>query len=101
MSARATLLGEAMWRVDDLVDLVDDARNGALNGVLLAACGKRHARYDIADLAAVLGSPGIAAAAAEAALRLHDGLPAVGVSSEDQRAYLAFVQRYAAIVPAL
>jgi len=100
VSARATLLGEAMWRVDDLVDLVDDARNGALNGVLLAACGKR-ARYDTADLAAVLDSPVIAAAAAEAALRLHDGLPAVRVFSEDQRAYLAFVQRYAAIVPAL
>jgi hypothetical protein len=99
-SSRATMLGEAMWRVDDLVDLVDDARSGALNGVLLAACGRR-ARYDIADLAAVLGSPDIAAAAAEAALRLHDGLPTVGVFGDDQRAYLAFVQRYAAIVPTL
>jgi hypothetical protein len=102
-SSTATVLGEAMWRVDDLVDLTDDARSGALNGVLLAAAERRGqpARYDLADLTAVLGSPGIAAAAADAGRRLHDGLQAVGVNGEDQRAYLAFVQRYADIDPAL
>jgi hypothetical protein len=99
-SSRATVLGEAMWRVDDLVDLVDDARHGALNAVLLATSGP-HARYDIAGLAAVLSSSGIAPAATEAALLLHNGLQGVRVSGDDRRAYLAFVQRYAEIVPAL
>jgi hypothetical protein len=100
VSSGATMLGEAMWRIDDLVDLIDDARHDALNAVLLAAC-RRHARYDIAGLAAVLGSSGIAAAATEAALRLRDGLQTVAANGEHQRAYLAFVQRYAGIGPTL
>ena len=33
----ASNLGEAMWRIDDLVDLCDDARTGALNSLMLAA----------------------------------------------------------------
>jgi hypothetical protein len=102
-SPTATVLGEAMWRVDDLVDLTEDARSGALNGVLLAAAEQRGqpARYDLADLTAVLGSPGIATAAADAGRRLYDGLQTVGVTGEDRRAYLAFVQRYADVDPAL
>jgi hypothetical protein len=95
----ATMLGEAMWRVDDLVDLVDDARYGALNALLLAACGRRgtHADYDVVDLTYLLGSADIAAAATDAAQRLHQGLQAAEVTGDDQRAYLAFVQRYAEI----
>ena len=48
-----TRLGEAMWRIDDLVDLCEDAHSGSLNGVLLAAtpdAGRRGGR----DLPAVL-----------------------------------------------
>ncbi len=95
----ATMLGEAMWRIDDLVDLVDDARCGALNALLLAACGRRgtHAEYDVADLAYLLGSADIVAAATDAAQRLHEGLRAAEVTGDDRRAYLAFVQRYAGI----
>jgi hypothetical protein len=99
----ATLLGEAMWRIDDLVDLSEDARSGALNAVLLEAFEwrGRHDRYDIADLEAVLASSGIASAAAEAADHLRDGLRLAGVVIRDDRdAFLQFVQRYAGIDPA-
>lgn len=34
------LLGEAIWRIDDLIDLCPDARCGALNSVLLEAQGE-------------------------------------------------------------
>jgi hypothetical protein len=98
----ATLLGEAMWRIDDLVDLTEDARSGALNAVLLKAFQRRgrHDSYDVADLRAVLDSSGIASAAAEAADRLRDGLSLAGiVSGDDRHAFLQFVQRYAGIEP--
>lgn len=99
----ATLLGEAMWRIDDLVDLTDDVRSGALNALLLKAFHHRgrHDGYEVADLQAVLASSGIASAAAEAAERLSGGLRLTGiVVGDDQRAFLHFVQRYAGIEPA-
>ncbi len=98
----ATLLGEAMWRIDDLVDLADDARSGALNALVLNAFQRRggHDGYDVADLQAVLDCSGIASAAAEAADRLTDGLRVAGiVTGDDRHAFLQFVQRYAGIEP--
>ena len=101
-SLAGTMMGEALWRIDDLVDLVDDARVGALNAVLLDASGPRGTRdgYEIADLHAVLASTRIDSAAAEAAERLRDGLRMAGVSVGDDRdMFLLFVQRYAGIEP--
>ena len=97
-----TMLGEAMWRIDDLVDLIDDARDDALNAVLLDASALRgmQDRYEIADLQAVLASSRIASAAAEAADRLRDGLRLAGVDNGDHHTFLQFVQRYAGIDPA-
>jgi hypothetical protein len=99
----ATMLGEAIWRIDDLVDIIDDARSSALNGVLLQACRRRghHDGYDVTDLREVLGPNGIASAAAEAADRLRDGLGSGAIASDDRLAYLGFVQRYAGIEPTL
>jgi hypothetical protein len=99
----ATMLGEAIWRIDDLVDIIDDARSGALNGVLLQACRRRgrHDGYDITDLSEVLDPTGIASAAAEAADRLQDGLGLGTIAPDDRLAYLGFVQRYAGIEPTL
>jgi hypothetical protein len=101
-----TLLGEAMWRIDDLVDLCQDARRGALNGVLLAATEERprHAgdgeRYHLADIERLLASSDIASAATKAAASLLSGLGLTGdVTGPPQRAFLLFVQRYAAIPP--
>ena len=100
-----TLLGEAMWRIDDLVDLCDDARSGALNGVLLAAtpdAGVRSGRDLSAALERLLASTDIACAAAEAAERLLAGLQRCGGDAADDhgRLFLYFVQRYAGIAPA-
>ena len=36
-----------MWRIDDLVDLCQDARPGALNAILLAATGPDRRPLDI------------------------------------------------------
>ncbi|MEN3317585.1 MAG: hypothetical protein V7643_986 [Mycobacterium sp.] len=97
-----TLLGEAMWRIDDLVDLIDDARSGALNALLLKTLQRRgpHDGYEVADLQAVLTSSGIASAAVEATECLRHGLGVERlVRSDDQRTFLQFVQRYAAIEP--
>jgi hypothetical protein len=81
----ATLIGEAMWRVDDLVDLCQDARTGALNG-LLPAAGLSHLR-----------DGDIARAAAEAAANLRAGLSRQGDAPEDVALFRYFVQRYAGI----
>src|SRR6185312_15701716 len=98
----ATMLGEAIWRIDDLVDIIDDARSGALNAVLLQGRRRgRRGRYDISDVRAVLASSAIASVAAEAADRLYDGLRMGTVDHDDRCAYLGFVQRYAGIEPAL
>jgi hypothetical protein len=82
-----TRLGEAMWRIDDLVDLSQDARSGALNGILLEATSVDH----------LLTSGQIARAAAQAA----DDLRAALQPAEERagRSFLFFVQRYAGLVP--
>ena len=92
-----TRLGEAMWRIDDLVDLCDDTRTGALNAVLLAAtpdAGRRGERDLLTALERLLASTDIACAAAEAAEWLLAGLR-LGGSPDDHPLFLHFVQRYA------
>lgn len=93
-----TRIGEAMWRIDDLVDVCEDARRGSLNSVLLAAtaaAGRPSERELLAALESLLGSTEIADAAAEAADGLLAGLPPA--SPEDSAGFLYFVQRYAGI----
>jgi hypothetical protein len=81
--AAATLLGEAVWRIDDLVDLCQDARTGALNAVLLGTTLER-----------LVETEDIAGVAAEAAERLSAGLAlAPGADAADR--FLLFVQWYA------
>jgi hypothetical protein len=108
-AAPGTLLGEALWRIDDLVDLCADARSGALNSVLI---GAGHGRWRPDDERAVLGSlerlltsTDIAELAEAAAERL---LLALGPSSRrppgqerpwETRAFLGFIQEYAEIPP--
>jgi hypothetical protein len=97
----ATLLGEAMWRIDDLVDLCTDARCGALNGVLLAAdrvSERADGGYRLDALQSLLASSYIADAAAEAADKLSAGL---GQAKGDtgRNAFLDFIHRYAAMAP--
>jgi hypothetical protein len=70
----ATHLGEAMWRVDDLIDLELDAQSGALNSLLLEGTPDRSR---------------IEAVAHEAAGHLRAGLGAA-----DGRTFLWFVRRY-------
>jgi hypothetical protein len=104
-----TLLGEAMWRIDDLVDLCQDARYGALNGVLLAATEKPGqpggGRDVVAALERLLASTDIASAASQAADSLLAGLQLAGggrVSTHDDQPsllFLYFIQRYAGIAP--
>ncbi len=97
-----TLLGEAMWRIDDLVDLTQDVARGALNGVLLTATGGRHVggREAVAALESLLGARAIPEAAARAAAHLDAGLrsaEAAGCGRDARELFLTFVQRYAGI----
>lgn len=87
-----TLLGEAMWRIDDLVDLCQDAQSGALNAVLLAADGGG----GLAALQRLLDSTELADAAAEAADKLAAGLCVSG-AQEPRDLFLQFIQRYTGI----
>jgi hypothetical protein len=81
--AAATLIGEAVWQIDDLVDLCQDARAGALNAVLLGTTLDR-----------LVETEDIARVAAEAAERLSAGLAlAPGAHAADR--FLLFIQRYA------
>jgi hypothetical protein len=75
----ATHLGEAMWRIDDLVDIELDAASGALNSLLLDGPPER-ARIE--------------AAARDAADHLRAGLGAA-----DGRDFLSFVWHYAHLSP--
>jgi hypothetical protein len=87
----AIQLGEAMWRIDDLVDLCQDARRGLLNGILLAT-----GEHDVIKaLECLLASTDIACAAREAADDLQAGLQ----RADDPTSFLYFVQRYAGIAP--
>jgi putative flavoprotein involved in K+ transport len=97
-----TRLGEAMWRIDDLVDLCQDVRRGSHNGVLLASATgvvRPGERDLLAALERLLNSTHIACAAADAADHLLAGLQ---VASDDHRgraSFLHFIQRYAGITP--
>ncbi|MGW6788544.1 hypothetical protein [Streptomyces chartreusis] len=99
------LLGEAMWRIDDLVDLAQDAGDGALNSVLLDATSKpwsASAHDGVAALEEVITSDVIALTAVEAAERLEAGLAAASDGKADSKAgrlFLAFVHRYAQLAP--
>jgi hypothetical protein len=97
-----TRLGEAMWRIDDLVDLCQDARRGSLNGLLLAAAtgaGRPGERDLLAALQRLLDSTDIACAAADAAEKLRAGLQLAGDDHQDTPLFLHFIQRYAGITP--
>jgi hypothetical protein len=98
----ATLLGEAAWLIDDLVDLLQDARTGALNAVLLAPVGRAGlpnwpaSRPEI--LEALVGSDDLADAAARAAECLASGLQLAGTGRQQSaRSFIHFLQRYAGI----
>ena len=104
-----TLLGEALWQIDDLVDLCDDARSGALNSLLVGAARGPWRRDDeqtvLGTLERVLTSTYIADAAGAAAESMLLGLRAGGRRPPgqerpwDTRAFLAFIQEYAGIPP--
>ena len=85
-----------MWRIDDLVDLCQDARSGALNGVLLEPRPKR----DAIAARAPARLDGHRRAAAEAAESLLAGAAAAaGAGHAQRRSFLSFIQRYAGIAP--
>lgn len=104
-----TLLGEALWRIDDLVDLCDDARSGALNSLLVGAAREPWRRDDeqtvLGTLERLLTSTDIADAAKAAAESMLLGLRAGGRRPPgqerpwDTRAFLRFIQEYAGIPP--
>ena len=97
-----TRLGEAMWRIDDLVDLCQDARRGSLNGILLAAAtgaGRPGERDLLAALERLLDSTDVACAAADAAENLLAGLQLAGDDHQGTASFLHFIQRYAGIAP--
>jgi hypothetical protein len=87
-TSRGTRLGEAMWRIDDLVDLLDDAASGAPNGLLLEA----------GTLERVVESGLIGRTAARAAADLEAALRPAG-DDRAVRSFLFFVQRYAGLAP--
>ena len=106
--AAGTALGEAMWRIDDLVDLYQDACSGSLNGLLLAVApgvGRPQDGELFAVLESVLASTAIALAASEAAEKLLAGLQHIGRGGDtlDDHAraapFVYFVQRYVGIAP--
>ena len=97
-----TLLGEAMWRIDDLVDLCLDVRGGSLNGVLLAVApgaGRPSPEDLLVTLQHLADSTEIAAKAAEAGDKLLAGLRLAGDGQPGTAAFLSFIQRYAGIAP--
>ena len=104
-SGAAALVGEAMWRIDDLVDLCDDAAAGALNAVLVDAfaAAPEHGfgdRQRLSVVESLLGSGRIADVAAQAAEDLAGGLRLVSRGrprSREQQMFLYFTQRYAGV----
>ena len=102
-----TQLGEAMWLIDDLVDLCQDARSGSLNAILLAVTQgeERGPNERIATLERLLASETIGSAAADAAKKLHAGLQLGGPSSDTAErqlrtaSFLQYVHAYAGIPP--
>jgi hypothetical protein len=109
-SSAGTLLGEALWRIDDLVDLCQDVRSGALNSILVRALddarsGQKDGVYQpLTVLEELLRSRDTEHAAAEAveclAAGLRLNLNKVGAKYGDNEAvtrFLWFVQRYAGV----
>ncbi|HEV8365619.1 MAG TPA: hypothetical protein VGQ52_19045 [Gemmatimonadaceae bacterium] len=102
-----TRLGEAMWLIDDLVDLCQDARSGSLNAILLAVAPgeERGPNERLAALERLLASKTIGSAAADAAERLLAGLHRGGPSSDSAErqlctaSFLQYVHAYAGISP--
>lgn len=95
-----TLVGEAMWKIDDLVDLVEDAATGSLNAVLLPTARQRSVDSRRGGLATVLTSGIIPRTAAQAVQSLEAGVSAasgMGTVGGARDAFLLFVQRYAGI----
>jgi hypothetical protein len=94
------LLGEAMWRIDDLVDLVEDANGDALNALLVAADPETSpGTSGQSALEVVLTSRMIAQATDQAAADLDAGLRASrGAAAPGARQiFISFVQRYAGL----
>ncbi len=94
------LLGEAMWRIDDLVDLTDDAETGSLNALLVSEPAGGAGRVPLdAALRSVVRSGAVEAAAQRAADDLAAGLRASQAARRPltRNAFLAFVQRYAGL----
>jgi hypothetical protein len=91
------VLGEAMWRLDDLVDLVADLERGALNGILLDVPTANGPDPDRSAVLSELHDSGVvtmvAARAAELLAQSHGGPGAV----ESWPGFLAFVQTYAGL----
>jgi hypothetical protein len=103
-----TALGEAVWRIDDLVDLCQDAHSGALNSILLGAMHEPGRPGDgdlVGALERLLASTEIAETAARAAETLRNGLQlagrdsGAGVDHRPRAVFLYFIQRYAGIAP--
>lgn len=95
-----TLLGEAMWRIDDLVDLADDAASGSLNAVLLNMRRQWGTASTPDVLTKALTSGVIPLTAAHAVQLLDSGLAAAsgsGTPGEERDVFVSFVQRYAGI----
>ena len=98
-SRAATSLGLAMWRIDDLVDLRQDLRTGALNGVLLGIDAVCATPADA--LATLLAGATIETECDRAADDLAAGLGPLpitdGAHAAARRAFLGFVQGYAGL----
>jgi hypothetical protein len=103
-----TQLGEAMWRIDDLVDVCDDARCGALNSLLInddrAPWPPNDEQAVLDALERLLTSSDLADGAQAAAESLLSGLgPDHRLSGQQRRgetlAFLGFIQDYADIPP--
>ena len=89
-----------MWKIDDLVDLVEDAATGSLNAVLLPTVEQRSVDSRRGGLATVLTSGIIPRTAAQAVQALEAGVssaPGMGTDGGACDAFLLFVQRYAGI----
>ena len=103
------LLGEAMWQIDDLVDLCEDAGRGALNSLLISGApgvwDPSDERTMVGVLERLLASSDIAEAAGRAAENLQLGLERAGGRRPGKDRppatldFLRFIQDYAGIPP--
>ena len=89
-----------MWRIDDLVDLTEDAEMGSLNALLVSERAGGAGRVPLeAALRSVVRSGAVEAAAQRAADDLAAGLRASQAAPRPltRNAFMAFVQRYAGL----